>query len=413
MTKMQGPDIQASREYELFCEGSLADPYPFFHQLRRDDPVHWSEHLNCWILTRYDDVLAAHPDKRLASDRSALNMRSLPKSMQAKHRSLGEHVSNWLGFTDPPKHTRLRKLVMKTFKPNTFQRMRPRIQQIVDELLDKMDGGERIDFINEFTFPLPAAVICDILGIPPADQDQFRKTAEDLTAFVGGVGPTLVSAADRAHQAFLDLADYFRKLANRRRREPGDDLISVLITVNEDGESLDEKELLGMCVFLFVAGHETTVSLLGNGMLALLRFPGELEKLRHDPSLMESALEEFLRFESPVQQNTRLAVDDLEIGGQHINKGQGVLLMLSAANHDPAQFPDPDRLDIARPDNRHLAFGYGIHFCLGAPLARLEAEIAFSSFLERFKHIELESNNVQWRRDMVLRSLRSLPILVR
>lgn len=402
------PDI--GEHYRQFCTGSLADPYPFLHHLRASDPVHWSESLNAWILTRYDDVYAAHLDKRLVSGRIDLNMQALPSEHRGNYEALGRHVSNWLGFTDPPKHTRMRKLVLKAFTPRVVQAMRERIQSIVDALFDGFKADDAVDVVNEFAFPLPATVICEMLGIPVAARDRFRSCAEDMTAFVGGVGELLVVAAQRADKSFRQIVSFFSELIAERRAAPANDLLTALVHVKDEGLALTDDEIIGMSVFLFVAGHETTASLLGNGLLALAQHPEHYQLLRRDRSLVSSAIEEFLRIESPIQLNTRLASDDITLRGRHIESGQGVILMLSAANRDPEEFPDPDRLVFTRQDNPHLAFGHGIHFCLGAPLARLEADIAFNTFLDRYERLRLAANKLNWRQDMTLRCLTSLPL---
>jgi cytochrome P450 len=397
-------------DYRCFCRGELDDPYPTLRRLREEDPVHWSEPLQAWLLTRYDDVLAAHSDRRLASGRIALNMAALPGEFRAKHDALGRHVSNWLGFTDPPKHTRMRKLVLKAFTPRVVQSMRSLIARIVDELLDRFSGHDVVDAIDGFAFPLPATVICEMLGIPSEARNRFRACAEHMTAFVGGVGELLVDAAQRAHASYLQMEGQFRELIDLRRRQPGEDLFTALVNVRDQEESLSEDELMGMAVFLFVAGHETTGSLLGNGILALAQHHEHFQTLQADRSLVPSAIEEFLRYESPIQLNTRLAIDVIELRGRRIRAGQGVVLEIGAANRDPAEFVEPDRLNIGRQDNRHLAFGHGIHFCLGAPLARLEAEIAFNAILDRFAAMRLVTHQLAWRRDMTLRSLTTLPL---
>ena len=402
-------DIQTLEDYDLFCERRLADPHPLSRRLRSEDPVHWSERLNSWILTRYDDVREAHRDLRLASDRISVTMSALPEAERKRFSLLGEHASNWLGFTDPPKHTRMRNLVSGTFNAQLAENMRNRIQQIVDMLLDKVEGQGQMDLVNDFAYPLPATVVCELLGVPIENQEQLRTWVEDLVQFIGAIGPTAMQAAEKADESRKELTRFFRELTLQRRREPRQDLISALVAVEGDEEGLTEQELLGLCAFLFTAGHETTVSLIANGMLALMRNRSELERLRDDPSLMETAVEEFLRYESPIPMNTRLAAEDIELRGRRIRKGQAVALLYTGANRDPEQFPDPDRLDVGRQPNKHLAFGWGIHFCLGAPLARVETQIAIKTLLSRLPEVRLQSEDIAWF--MPLRRPKSLPVV--
>ena len=403
-------EIQALEDYDLFCDGRLPDPYPLFHRLRREDPVHWSERLNSWVLTRYDDLRTATRDPRFSSDRASVPMSGLSELDQSRLEPLGEHVSNWLGFTDPPKHTRMRNLISRTFTAELAERMRARTQEIVDALIDDAERQGHMDLVNDFAYPLPATLICEILGVPEGDRSQFKTWAEDIAAFVGGIGSYVVRATDQADTSRKELTRLFRELTLERRREPREDLISALAATEGEQDGLTEQELLGLSVFLFVAGFETTVSLIANGMLSLLRNRSELERLRSDPSLMKTAVEEFLRYESPIQVDTRLAAEDVDLGGRHIQKGQPVMMVRAAANRDPAQFPDPDRIDVGRQNNKHLAFGWGIHFCLGAPLARVEAQIAVKTLLERLPEIRLESEDVVWWENMALRCPRILPV---
>jgi cytochrome P450 len=397
-------------DYRRYCEATLPDPYPLFHRLRREDPVHWCAPLEGWILTRYDDVQAGLRDPRLASDRISLNMGGMPDALREEMHDLGVHVSNWLGFTDPPKHTRMRKLVMRVFTPRLAEEMRPRIQQVVDELIASVEGRGQFDLIVDVAFPLPARVICEILGIPLDYQDRFRRWAEDMLLFAGAIGPAIAKVARPARQSYLELTAYFRELTRERRREPRADLLSALAAVEDEAGGLTETELMGLCVFLFIAGHETTVSLLGNGMFALLENPDQYDRLRAQPALIESAVEEFLRFESPIQLATRLPVENVSLRGREIKKGETVILMLSAANRDPERFVEPDRLDLGRLDNKHLAFGWGIHFCLGAPLARVETAVAVRTLFERLPNLRLTEEAPRWREDINLRCLRSLPV---
>ena len=407
---MQIADIVETDEYALFCEGLLADPYPLYHTLRAQEPVHWSERLSAWVLTRYDDTAAGHREPAFASARASLNMGPLPPELREQVAPLGEHVANWLGFTDPPKHTRLRKLVARSMTPKFIAGLGPRIEQIIDDLLSKVEGKPQMDLLRDFAYPLPATVGCELLGIPTGDQDTCRTHIEDLVAFVGGVGPKLIEAAGPAYRSYQALSEYFRALAEQRRRRPTDDMFTALVDGRDGGEILNETELVGLSVFLYVAGHETTVGLLSNGLLALVQHPGELERLRNDWTLIDSAVEECLRYESPIQLDTRLAIADVELRGRQIRDGDAVVFMLGAANRDPEQFADPDRFDITRKDNRHLAFGYGMHFCLGAPLARLEAKLAIPALLKRYPKMRLRDEPLTWRQNMSLRAVVSLPV---
>ena len=408
-------NAEAGNEYRLFCHGRLANPYPLYHRLRAESPVHWCAPLDCWLLTRYDDVLAGHNDPRLSSDKMRVKMKQLPPTLRAQVETLGQHLSMWVSHTDPPDHTRLRRLVHLAFTPAVVSEMRPRIQKIVDALVNKAQPQRRMDVINDFAYPLPVTVVCEWLGIPSQDQEQFTTWVEDIVAFIDGSELDLVNVAEQSLQSLLELTDYFHDIAQQRQRHPREDLISALVAIEEQGDRLSADELFAMCVQMLVGGHDTTTGLIGNGMLTLLQHPAEFEKLKADSSLISTAVEEFLRFESPGPRDTRLALEDLEIGGQHISTGQAVVLMLGAANRDPAQFPDPDRLDICRQPNKHVAFGWGIHFCLGAPLARMMGEIALNTMIRRLPEIRFAdksfSQNPPWREAVGLRMLKSLPVV--
>ena len=408
-------NAEASSEYDQFCHGRLADPYPFYQRLRAESPVHWCAPLDCWLVTGYDDVLAGHNDPRLSSDKMRVKMKQLSPALRNKVERLGQHLSMWVSHTDPPDHTRLRRLVHMAFTPAVVADIRPRIQRIVDGLVDRAETGKRIDVIADFAYPLPVTVVCEWLGIPARDRDQFTTWVEDIVAFIDGSELELANVAEQSLRSLLELTDYFDEIVQERQRYPREDLISALVAIEEEGDRLSADELFAMCVQMLVGGHDTTTGLIGNGLLALLQHPAELEKLQADPSLIGTAVEEFLRFESPGPRDTRLVLEDLEIGGQPIREGQAVVLMLGAANRDPAQFPDPDRLDICRRPNKHVAFGWGIHFCLGAPLARLMGEIALNTILRRLPKIRFAdkefSHNPPWREAVGLRMLKSLPVV--
>ena len=402
--------IDNNFDRNLLTPAYLANPYPFYLRLRREAPIYWSEAMGAWLLTRYRDAEAALRDPRLISGtRIAAAVQQLPETVQPEVRALQNHISTWMGFIDPPDHTRLRALVSNVFTPRMIRSLRPRIQTIVDELLDRVQDAGRMDVIADFAFPLPAIVIAEMLGLPPADREQFKQWSNDVMAFLG-TGRPQVDVARRAQQGVYALKGYLRSIFSQRRQSPQDDLISALLIVEQEGDRLSEEEMFGMCVFLLVAGHETTLALIGNSLLALLRQPDRKRTLQDDPALIETAVEEFLRYDSPIQHQTRVAGEDFELEGRQIRQGQRVLPMLGAANRDPAQFDDPDRLDIRRQPNPHLAFGYGIHFCLGAPLARLEGQIAIGAILRRMPALQLTTESLTWRVHTSMRNPEMLPV---
>jgi cytochrome P450 len=404
--------LSESAEYQRLCSGRLADPYPLLDRMREQDPVHWSDPLGGWILTRHDDVLAAIFDPRLASDRVAINMSAIPPSERANYRSLERHVSNWLGFTDPPKHARMRKLAAKVFSPALADRLRPRIGALVDGLLDEIDSAGQADLVSDLAFPVPSTVICEILGIAPSQAADFQDYTGKMVSFVGNVGPTLAELADGALEGHRALDRFFADCLQERRDQARDDVLTALATVEDEVGTLSEDEILGLCTFLYVAGHETTVALLANGARLLMLHDDQAELIRSNGDVLPGAIEEILRFESPIQLNTRLATEDLEVRGRQIKAGDTVILHIGAANRDPDRFPDPARFDIQRTNNRHLAFGWAAHFCLGAPLARLEAQAAIGRLLERFDLAPAEGE-VRWRKSMTLRCPESLPTELR
>jgi pimeloyl-[acyl-carrier protein] synthase len=392
-----GADAAVAFDSGLLTPEYLANPYSFYSELRRKAPVYFSERLNGWIVTRYADVSAGLLDKRLISRRRVESFsRRLDPTDQDRMAALQRHLEKWIGNMDPPDHTRLRALVNKAFTPRMVQELAHSIESIASRLLDAAQAKGEMEFVRDFAYPLPATVIATMLGIAAEDQHRFIRWADDLTAYTGSgtASPDLGLAAQRSVD---ELTMYFRAIATERRIEPRNDLISSLVSLEEEGDRISEQELISMCTFLLVAGHETTMALLANGLHALLQNPAECRMLRHDPELMKTGVEEFLRYDSPIQHQTRVAAEPLTISETPIDEGQRVLLMLGAANRDPAQFPDPDRLDLSREPNRHVAFGLGVHYCLGAPLARIEAQIAFAAILRRFPQIRLQEQSVRWR----------------
>jgi cytochrome P450 len=357
----------------------IEDPYPLYHRLRAEDPVHQSP-LGLWVLSRYDDILMLLRDPRFGR-------RGFQALISARFGRAGLGPSMLL--QDPPDHTRLRTLVNKAFTPRVIEGLRGRIQQMVDALLDAAADRGEMDLIADFAYPLPVSVICEMVGVPAQDRDRFRHWSNDVARSLDALvlaDPDVVARASAAGDA---MNAYFRDLVAERRRAPRADLLSALIAVEEAGDRLSTEELFANVVLLLLAGHETTANLLGNGVLALLRHPEELLRLRRDPSMIESAVEELLRYDSPVQRVSRITNEDVTIGDRTIPTGSLVLALLGAANRDPAHFAGPDRLDLTREDNRHLAFGWGIHFCLGAPLARMETRIGLAAMLRRMRDVRL------------------------
>ncbi len=381
----------------------IADPYPTYHRLRAEDPVHHSP-LGFWVLTRYEDVVAALRDPRLVKEPIAAFVAArFGAAMPAMGLSMLDR--------DPPDHTRLRGLVNKAFTPRVVEALRPHIQKIVDGLLARVEGAGTMDLIEEFAYPLPVTVICQMLGVPVEDRERFKQWGLDIARGLDAILlPADSDVARRSAAARRALAEYFRALIAERRAAPRGDMLSDLIAAEEAGDKLSEDELLATCILLLVAGHETTVNLIGNGTLALLRHPAQLRRLRENPGLIASAVEELLRYDGPVQRTARIPSADVTFDGLTIGKGEMVMPFIGAADRDPAQFPDPDRLDITRTDNRHIAFGWGIHFCLGAPLARVEGQIAISTLVQRLPKLALATDRPEYRQSLTLRGLTTLPV---
>jgi cytochrome P450 PksS len=352
-----------------------------------------------WMVTRYKDAVELMRDPRFTKD-----MAKLPAS--SPYRQLMKAIDRHMLATDPPDHTRLRSLVSKAFTPRHVEELRPRITAIANQLLDTAGTHGSMDLLDAFAFPLPVTVIAELLGVPVEDQDPFRHwTATILNPRDGDIEPSLW-----AGRQFIQ---YFQQLLAQRRADPRDDLLSALLSVEEQGDRLSTDELMSMLFLLLVAGHETTVNLMGNGVWALLNHPEQLERLRAEPALIKSAVEEMMRYCGPLETTTpRWALEDTEFRGQVIPKGGTLFASLMAANHDPEQFPEPERFDITREPNRHIAFGFGIHFCLGAPLARLEATLALHLLLERMPRLRfgVDPAGLRWRDGLLIRGLQRLPV---
>ena len=387
----------------------LADPYPVLRHLQDDDPVHWSEILGGWVLTRYDDVKAALGDPRLSSDRITPFVNHYAKGGGGELGELGRLVGLWAVFTDPPTHTRLRGLMNRAFTSRAVEQLRPRIVDIVAELLEAVQPHGRMDVIRDFAYPLPITVIAEMIGVPRDDREAFKGWSDELAAFIGSALAT-PDKYQRAARAIAAMAEYFRRMIPARRAIPCEDIMSALVTARDREDRLGEDELVASCILLLFAGHETTTNLIGNGVLALLRHPAQARALRDHADLAGSAVEEILRYDGPTPTMVRVAVEDIELQGRIIRRGDRVFTMINAANRDPRQFAEPDRLDLARANNRHIAFGYGIHFCLGAPLARLEAQIALPALLRALGEPALDVGEPAWLDSLVFRGVKSLPV---
>lgn len=388
---------------------TLADPYPAFRRLREADPAHQSDALKGWILTRYEDVKACMTDASFSADRISPYRDSLSETERKRIPDLLRDLGYWMVFTDPPFHTRLRGLANQAFTSRAVEALTPQIEAIVERLIEGFAEEGETDLITDFAFPLPVMVIAHMLGVSLDDTVQFKEWSDDLATFVGSAKMT-PDKRDRAQAAVEALEGLFRDLLVERRANPGDDLISRLIAAGDEDGGLNDDQLAATCVLLLFAGHETTTNLIGNGFLAFAKNPGELAKLRNAPGLAESAVEEVLRYDGPGLAMTRMAAEDIDFHGKTMRAGDRIFAMVAAANRDPREFDDPESLDIARKPNRHLAFGHGIHFCLGAPLARLEGRIAYTALARRMSDIELLSEDLDWVDSLSFRGVHSLPL---
>ena len=382
--------MEAGVSYNPISSEIRSWPYDKYDELRRRDPVHRMRLLDAWLLTRYEDVNAVLRDHRRFSN---------------AERSFNDAGRVTLLDLDPPDHTRLRSLVSKAFTPRAVAALEPRARRVTDELLDSVENRDRFDLIGALAFPLPVTVIAEMIGVPPQDREQFEVWSNDI-AF--SVEPVISDEQVReVNRATEELYEYFDGIIALRRRDPRDDLITALLAAEDEGDRLTREELLATLLLLLVAGNETTRNLIGNGMLALLRNPDQLQLLRDNPDLVNTAIDEFLRYDSPVQIDGRLVREDVEIGGKRIRAGQRVISAIGAANRDPDVFTNPRSLDITRRETSHVSFGRGIHYCLGAPLAVLEGRIAFTALLERFSSIKLLSEP-EYREQVVLRGVKEL-----
>jgi len=383
-----------AQTFDWVSQDFLADPYTRYKALRETDPVHFNDARGTWMLLRYNDMVdVLRDDERFSAERQGTQMEDVPRSMLN---------------SDPPNHTRLRTLVNKAFTARTIRNLTARIQEIVDSLIDaNADRGE-MEAITDFAYPLPITVIAEMLGVPAEDRDFFRDQSQKIAVALGPIED--MDVAMQALDGRNRLIEYFNELIPKRKEDPDEDVITAMLHAEEAGDFLSHGELLAMLLLLLVAGHETTVNLIGNGTLALLRHPEQLERLRNEVGIERSAVEELLRYDSPVQFTGRLVKQDVEIDGRRIKAGQGITTIVASANRDPDVFDDPDTLDLTRTPCNHLSFSAGIHFCLGAQLARLEGQVALSTLVRRFPKLELATEDLRWRPAPILRGLQALPV---
>ena len=392
--------------YHLLDPEVLADPYPLYRRLRTEDPVHWDPFLHAWVVTRYVDVATVLRD--FSADRTPTPEQLTAMGLKALNPIADTMVKQML-FMDAPAHTRLRGLASSAFSPRRVEVLRDHIRGIAERLVDRVQAQGQLDLMAEFAAPLPAIVTAEMLGVPVEDHAQLKVWSADFAEMLGNYQHN-PGRIPRVLRSLQDMTAYFRSAIRQQLTTPREGLIHSLATAEIQGDRLSEEEVIANCIITMVGGQETTTNLLGNGVLALLRHPQQLELLRADFSLMPSAVEELLRYQSPSQQTARLAPKDTELGGKLIRTRQAVIAVMAAANRDPERFPDSDRLDINRSDNRHLAFGWAAHFCFGAPLARLEGQIGLEVILRRLPNLALRPGPLVWRTNLGLRGLTALPL---
>ena len=391
----------------------IADPFPVFRRLREEDPVHWSPRLKAWILTRYDDVKAVCLDKEVSSDRLRPFFATLPGPEAERISQIIRYLTHWMVFRDPPEHTRLRRLTSKVFHLRSMNAMRPQVEELVDWLFARIGARREIDFIADLAGPLPALVIMAMLGVPKDELAKVKRMSDEMALFIGSSRMS-ADKYDIAEKATREMAGFFLELIQDRKRRARQDLLSQLVALEDEGDRLSDDELVATCILLLFAGHETTTNHIANGLLALLKFPGELASLRADPDLAPRAVEELLRFDGPSGAQVRVVKVEQELRGRRLKPGDRVFLMLNAANRDPETYEQPDRLHLARGGPAHLTFGFGMHICLGFPLARMEGQVALPAVARHWKDIALAvpEAKLAWLNSMVFRGMQALPLRV-
>jgi cytochrome P450 len=398
----------------VFSDEILQDPYPTYSRMLEEGPLHYLDvggKWAVWSIFSHAECSSIAKDPRLSAKRAQQMLVLLPIGSQSEFSELARMLGLWLIFMDPPEHTRLRKLLNKGFSPVAVEGLRPKVEAIVDRMLKPLKPGSEVELMREFANPMPVRIISEMLGVPQEMHDTLVNWSRAIAVFRGSPDRT-VEQARAAQDALIELTDFFRKTVAERRRNKGNDLISLLIDIEEDGEVLTEEELYAQCIALLFAGHETTRNLIGNGIYTLLQHPQETAELREKPEMIRTAVEEILRYESPVQFTARVLKEDIEVCGQRIPKKWSILCMLGAANRDPKQFKEPNQLNLKRLNNQHLAFSAGPHFCIGSQLARLEGQIALLNLVQRFPDMKLTGPRPEWASTFGFRGLKSLRVIM-
>lgn len=394
---------------DLLTPERVADPYPVFAELRSRRPVFYNEHYRAWFIHRHDDLLAALKDPRFSSDRiRPVFEHKLTESQRRERAPTYRILGEWMVFRDPPDHTRLRKLVSRAFTPRAISLWQPRIVEVVNSLIAELAPRGHMDVISDFAYPLPAVVIAEMMGVPTGDRDLFKDWSDDLMVLVFGARG-VEGRRERAQHGLLELSEYLGTLVRRFRTEPAENLIGTLIRAQEGDDTLTDDEIVGTCILLLFGGHETTTNLIGNGLHALLAHPDQLERLRShdDGDYLRAATEEILRFDGPSKMQVRMAADDIDVGGAVIRRHDMVYLVQAAANRDPDVFADPERFDLERNPSDHLGFGFGLHYCLGAAVARLEGSIALDALVRRLPDLRAGPETPEWHPTLISRGMAS------
>jgi cytochrome P450 len=388
---------------------TINDPIPHLRRLQQAEPVYWSDVLRGWVITRYEDVKRVLRNDNFSADRISPFFDAMPPEKQQPIKELIRYLNTWVAFKDPPEHTRLRQLMKTVFTPAAVAEMSGFIESAVDHLLAELEGKKQIDFIEEFAYPLPAMVILEMLGLPQSDMDQLKDWSNKMQLFIGSATTSPHKYA-LAEEGAIQMAAYFRGVIRDREEHPGSDMITKLLAIRDSDDTLTEDEVIGTSMLFLFGGHETTTNLIGNGVRALLLHPDQMALLQGRPELIDNAVEEMLRYDGPTGASVRIVKKAHQFHDKWLESGQRVFVMIHAANHDLEAFEEPDRFNIMRQSNYHLTFNYGAHFCMGAPLARLEGAIAISRLIERFPNLKLFDDQYEYMDTMVMRGVRNMSV---